>query len=121
QYDSPLKQLIHAKQADTPDAWKAVWHSRFTDIDPFTRHLAMQGLVRYYFRHGTPDDYRASLEYLHPLATLSENQAGLRTFGLLGLAVAYGELGNQTEANKARQLPDSEAIERLSQTDPELV
>ncbi len=120
-YDNPTQQLLHAKLAKTPDAWKAVWDSRFGEIDPFTYHFAQQGLVRYYFSQGQPDDYRAAIPYLEDLASLSDNQSRLRLFGIMGLAVAHAELGNLTESERSRQKLTAQDVTTLRQTDPQLV
>jgi serine/threonine protein kinase len=121
QYDNPFQQLLHAKLANTPEAWKAVWDERFGEIDPFNRHFAEQGLVRYYFNHGQPDDYRAALPYLRNLAALSQNQSRLRLFGMVGLAVAYAELGNIEQSERIRIQLTPDDIATLRETDPELV
>lgn len=120
-YDNPTQQLLHAKLANTPDAWKAVWDSRFGEIDPLTRHFAQQGLARYYLGQGQPDDYRAAIPYLEKLATLSDNQSRLRLFGIMGLSVAHSELGNHAEAERMREKLTSQDIITLRETDPLLV
>ncbi|MGI9455984.1 MAG: serine/threonine-protein kinase [Aeoliella sp.] len=120
EFETPLEQLFHAKtMADTPDGWKAVWNEqRFGDVDPYTRHLAEQGLVRYYFRAG---DYQPALSYLRVLADLPESQSSLKTFGLVGLAVAHAELGHETQSQQARGLLSTADVDDLSQTDAQLV
>src|SRR5690606_3474056 len=120
-YDNPTQQLLHAKFANTPDAWKAVWDSRFEHVDPLTRNFAQQGLVRYYFSQGQPDDYRAAIPYLENLASLSDHQSRLRLFGIMGLAVAHAELGDLAEAQRNRQKLTPQDVTTLRQTDPLLV
>src|SRR5690606_13530866 len=120
-YDNPTQQLLHAKWANTPEAWKAVWDERFGETDPLNRYFAQQGLVRYYFSHGQPDDYRAALPYLRDLAALSKNQNRLRLFGIMGLAVAHAELGNVEEAERMRVQLTPDDIATMRETDPELV
>ena len=44
-----LSQIFHAKQADTRDAWLAVY-DYFAPLDPSLELLADQGLVRFYLR-----------------------------------------------------------------------
>ncbi len=118
--DTPAAQLFHAKTAaDTPDGWRAVWDNRFDEVDPYTRHLAMQGLVRYYFRAG---DYRPALPFLRELAALpAESQPLLRAFGLVGLAVAHSELGNKKPSQVAMQQLSRTIVDDLHRTDSLLV
>ena len=108
--DTPQEQLFHAMLVDTPDAWRAVWDERFESVDSHTRQLAMQGLVRYYFRGG---NYESALPYLDQLADLPGGQRSFKTFGLVGLAVAHSELGNQQQVDEARQRLDPTDVDRL--------
>ena len=111
-FETPLEQLFHAKtMADSPEGWRAVWDDRFGEIDLYTRHLAMQGLVRYYFRVG---DHSSALPALRELAALPESQRSLRTFGLVGLAVAHAELQHKQQAQEAIQLLSTTDLGDLS-------
>lgn len=115
--ETPQQQLFHAYLVNTPDAWRAVWSERFESVDPYTKHLAMQGLVRYYFRD---HNYEAAIPYLEQLANLPDAQRSFKTFGLVGLAVAHAELGNQEAANRAKQKLNPADVEELV-TDRDLV
>jgi serine/threonine-protein kinase len=115
-YDTPLEQLYYAKKVDTEAAWLAVIE-KFNTADEYYHHLAMQGLVRYYYRFSQPE---RAIAWLDRLAKLPLSQLELRTFGIAGLAVAYDQTGNREAADRMRAQMTTDMLERLERDEPQL-
>ncbi len=115
-YETPLEQLYYAKQVDTEAAWKAVIE-RFPGADEFYHHLAMQGLVRHYYRFSQPE---RAVPLLELLAKLPESQPELRTFGIAGLAVAYDQTGRSAESREYQRQMTPDMLQRLERDEPQL-
>ena len=116
-YDSVLQQLYYAKQVDTEAAWEAVLEYFPDEEDEFYHNLAKQGLVRYYFRFGTP---QRAIDLLEEFAQLPDSRSQLQTFGIAGLAVAYEQSGRRKEAESMREQLTPAMREELQRTEPDL-
>lgn len=109
------QQLYLAKDVDTPAAWQAVIE-HFPDEDDYFHHLARQGLaLSYLLRTREPE---LALEPLGELARLEEEE--FRTFGLAGLVVAYGEMGQIGAAQEERGKITAQMRARLEEQAPQL-
>ncbi len=115
-YETPLEQLYYAKKVDTEAAWKAVI-DEFPEADEFYHHLAMQGLVRHYYRFSQPE---RAIPPLLVLAKLPDSQVELRTFGIAGLAVAYDQTGDPDKSSEYKLQMDADMLERLDREEPQL-
>ena len=111
---NPWAQLYHAKQVDTPGAWRAVI-TNFPDAGVYYHNLARQGLAYYYIR---AHDYAKAIEPLEQLA--GQPDPDFQAFGIAGLVVVYTNLGDDENAYKANQRLTSTMRSSLAQQAPQM-
>jgi predicted Ser/Thr protein kinase len=115
--DSVWEQLYHAKLVDTEEAWLAV-DRHFPDASSYYHNLATQGLAYYYLTR--THDYRQAIQPLQELAELGSTQPVFQAFGIAGLVVAYTQLGDKHQAERANQRLTAEMRARLARQAPHM-
>jgi hypothetical protein len=110
-------QLYQAKRVDTEAGWRAV-EQYFPQTDVYYHNLAKQGLANYYlFR---TQEYEKALGPLRDLTKLGASNPALEAFGIAGLAVAEGKLGNLAAAREENGKLTSSMRSLLQERSPQL-
>jgi hypothetical protein len=110
--DTAWAQLYHAKQVDTPGAWRAVI-TNFPKAGIYYHNLAKQGLAYYYIR---THEYEKAVEPLEQLA----GQPDFQAFGIAGLVVVHTNLGDDENAYKANERLTANMRTSLAQQAPQM-
>ncbi|MCA9239089.1 MAG: serine/threonine protein kinase [Planctomycetales bacterium] len=110
-----LSQIFHAKQADTRDAWLAVY-DYFAPLDPSLELLADQGLVRFYLRQQRYSAARQLCWDIYDKA--GDQQPEARQFALAGITIACVGMEEYDEAEEAFSAFDFTRLAELQQLEP---
>jgi serine/threonine-protein kinase len=113
--DDVWGQLYQAKLVDTEEGWKAV-AGNFPEADEYYHNLARQGLVYYYLTR--TQDYEKALEQSQALSAAAKTD--FQAFGLAGMIIANGHLGDYDEAVYANHRLTSEMRQLLNQRAPRM-
>lgn len=109
--DTAKRQLLVAKQIDSPEAWRAVARHH-PDADRFLQLLATRGLADCFLGR---EQYRLAERELSRLGVEGATAPEFAAFSQAGLAIVYAETGREDEARIALQRLDAVADEPPAQ------